>query len=236
MASQYLTNTIQNYENYISAHGIDNEVVHAYCQAVFWAKDKDNDIKSMLKISPRAKELIEKLLIKQTGRTIDELELYCAENGITDPIIEIENYYSVLQYEAAHLVDSFFRYIEADEKDPYKRFYFPRRKVLQPVVSAYQEIYDGKLDFLSVSQPKRTGKTTGGLKLCQMMGGRKPDGSIFATGKGEGLVKRFYGGLNQAFENKQQYERFLKVFPNSRKIGQSAESLSIDLELSLIHI
>jgi len=141
-----------------------------------------------------------------------------------------EVYENGLLFESPYLVDSFFLYIELDEKDPYKRFYFPRRDVLKPVVSAYQEIYDGKLDFLSVSQPKRTGKTTGGLKLCQMMGGRKPDGSIFATGKGEGLVKRFYGGLNQAFEDKQQYERFLKVFPNSRKIGQSAEGLSIDLE------
>ena len=99
-------------------------------------------------------------------------------------------------------MDSFFLYIELDEKDPYKRFYFPRQKVLHPVVTAYQEIYDGKLDFLSVSQPKRTGKTTGGLRLALMMGGRDPEGSIFAVGKGEGLVKRFYGGLTQAFENK----------------------------------
>ena len=132
--------------------------------------------------------------------------------------------------EAPYLVDSFFQYIELDEKDPYKRFYYPRRKVLAPVISAYQEIYDGKLDFLSVSQPKRTGKTTSGLKLCLMMGGRKPDGSIFATGKGEGLVKRFFGGLNQTFQNENEYKRFLKVFPDSEKIGQSAEGLSIDLK------
>lgn len=141
-----------------------------------------------------------------------------------------ELYEDALLFEAPHLVDSFFQYIELDEADPYKRFYFPRRDVLKPVVLAYQEIYDGKLDFLSVSQPKRTGKTTSGLKLCQMMGGRKPDGSIFATGKGEGLVKRFYGGLMQAFSDQQQYERFLKVFPNSEKICQSAEGLSIDLK------
>lgn len=232
--SKELIQAINSYENYISAHGIDNKVVDAYCQAVFWAKDKDNDIESMLKISPRAKELIEQLLMKQTERTIDGLELYCVEKGITDPIIEIESYYSVLQYEAAYLVDSFFRYIEADEKDPYKRFYFPRRKVLRPVVSAYQEIYDGKLDFLSVSQPKRTGKTTGGLKLAEMMGGRDPDGSIFAVGKGEGLVKRFYGGLLQDFETERIYKRFLSVFPDATKIGdrdyKSAENLSIDLK------
>lgn len=69
-----------------------------------------------------------------------------------------ELYENGLLFESPYLVDSFFQYIELDETDPYKRFYFPRKKVLQPVVSAYQEVYDGKLDFLSVSQPKRTGK------------------------------------------------------------------------------
>ena len=234
MASQEIQKAIQSYENYISEKGIDEQAVEAYCQAVFWAKDKDNDIESMLKISKRAKELIEKYLVKCTGYTVSGLEIHCVENGITAPIKEIENYYNVLMYEAPYLVDSFFLYIEADEKDPYKRFYYPRRKVLQPVVSAYQEIYDGKLDFLSVSQPKRTGKTTGGLKLAQMMGGRDPDGSVFAVGKGEGLVKRFYGGLLQAFETEQSYKRFLNVFPEAVKTSErewkSAENLSIDLK------
>ncbi len=141
-----------------------------------------------------------------------------------------EVYENGLLFEAPYLVDSFFLYIELDEKDPYKRFYFPRQDVLKPVVSAYQEIYDGKLDFLSVSQPKRTGKTTGGLRLALMMGGREPDGSIFAVGKGEGLVKRFYGGLTQAFENEFMYKRFLNVFPEALKVNQSVEGSSIDLK------
>lgn len=234
MASQEIQKAIQSYENYISKNGIDEQAVEAYCQAVFWAKDKDNDIESMLKISKRAKKLIEQYLVKCTGYTVGGLEIHCIENGITAPIEEIQNYYNVLMYEAPYLVNSFFLYIEADEKDPYKRFYYPRRKVLQPVVSAYQEIYDGKLDFLSVSQPKRTGKTTGGLKLAQMMGGRDPDGSVFAVGKGEGLVKRFYGGLLQAFETEIAYQRFLSVFPEAKKASErewkSAENLSIDLK------
>lgn len=141
-----------------------------------------------------------------------------------------ELYENSLLFESPYLVDSFFYYIELDEPDPYKRFYFPRREVLKPVINAYQEIYDGKLDFLSVSQPKRTGKTTSGLRLALMMGGKEPTGSIFAVGKGEGLVKRFYGGLIQAFENEAMYKRFLKVFPESMKVNQSAESLSIDLK------
>lgn len=227
-----LQKAIQSYENYISVHGIDEQVIDAYCQAAQTAIIGEKDTEYGLKVSARAKELIEQFVLKLTGGTMDDLEIFCADNDTEYKIVG--DYYSVLQYEAAYLVDSFFRYIEVDEKDPYKRFYFPRRKVLQPVVSAYQEIYDGKLDFLSVSQPKRTGKTTGGLKLAEMMGGRDPDGSIFAVGKGEGLVKRFYGGLLQDFETERTYKRFLSVFPQAAKIGErdykSAENLSIDLK------
>lgn len=232
MSSQYLQNKVSEYENYIARKGIDESVIDAMSMAAEVAILQEKDVKYGLTVSKRSKELIESFVLSQTGGTLDDLEVFAGENDTEYKIIN--DYYTILQYESAYLVDSFFRYIEADEKDPYKRFYFPRRKVLKPVVSAYQEIYDGKLDFLSVSQPKRTGKTTGGLKLAQMMGGRDPDGSIFAVGKGEGLVKRFYGGLLQSFETESTYQRFLSVFPEAKKIGEkdykSAENLSIDLK------
>lgn len=232
MASIHLINTVKGYEDYIQAHGIDEDVINAYVQAVEVSLRQEKDVEYGLKTSKRAKELAENLIFNITGGSVGDLEIFCAENNAEYNILN--QYYEILKFEAAHLVDSFFYYIELDEKDPYKRFYFPRRKVLQPVVTAYQEVYDGKLDFLSVSQPKRTGKTTGGLKLAQMMGGRDPDGSIFAVGKGEGLVKRFYGGLLQAFETERSYERFISVFPEAVKIGEkdykSAENLSIDLK------
>lgn len=230
--SKELIQAVNSYENFINRHGISEEVIDAYCQASKTAIIEEKNIEYGLKVSARAKELIENLIKIQTSGTLENLEVFCGENNTEYKIVN--DYYSILCCEGAYIVDSFFRYMEADEKDPYKRFYFPRRKVLQPVVSAYQEIYDGKLDFLSVSQPKRTGKTTGGLKLAEMMGGRDPDGSIFAVGKGEGLVKRFYGGLLQDFESERTYKRFLDVFPEAKKLGErdykSAENLSIDLK------
>ena len=233
MVSTELQNAIQGYENYIERHGIDEEVVNAYVGASKVALVTEKDAEFGLKISKKAKNLLSDYVLKATnGYTVDNLEVLAFENDTTyKPLLY---YYDILEAESAYLVDSFFSYIEIDEKDPYKRFYYPRKQVLKPVMQAYQEVYDGKLDFLSVSQPKRTGKTTGGLRLAHMMGGREPDGSIFAVGKGEGLVKRFYGGLLQSFETKAIYERFLKVFPEAKKIGEkdykSAENLSIDLK------
>lgn len=233
MPSKSLLSAINSYENFIERKGLSEEVVSAYVQATGVAIKNEREIGFGLEKTARVKELINKLVKKQTGGgDIWWLENEAFTNDTNYPILN--QYYNVLEYEAPYLVDSFFYYIELDEKDPYKRFYFPRRKVLKPVVSAYQEVYDGKLDFLSVSQPKRTGKTTGGLKLAQMMGGRDPDGSVFAVGKGEGLVKRFYGGLLQSFELDAIYKRFIKVFPEAVKIGEkdykSAENLSIDLK------
>ncbi len=139
-------------------------------------------------------------------------------------------YQNTLCLEARYLVDSFFLYLEVDESDRDKRFYLPRKERLKPIITAYQKVYDGELEFLSVSQPKRTGKTSSGLRLALMMAGRKPDGCIFATGKGEGLVKSFFGGINEIFDSENMYKRFLDVFPNAKKVGQNADELTIHLE------
>lgn len=239
MASQELINQLKGNDNYIERKGIhrivkdgeSDRVINAYLESIKWGMYNDKDIPFSLEISKQTKKLIDSIIFEITGGHVADLEIYCGEKNVEYKILN--DFYEVLRLESPYLVDSFFQYIEVDEKDPYKRFYFPRKKVLQPVVAAYQDIYDGKLDFLSVSQPKRTGKTTGGLRLAMMMGGRDPDGSIFGVGKGEGLVKRFYGGLLQGFETESTYQRFLNVFPEAVKIGdnyKSAENLSIDLK------
>lgn len=171
-----------------------------------------------------------KIVLKQCrqirGAVIREAYKAASENQ--SKYIEIND--MLLCFEARYLVDSFFMYIETDEIDPDKRFYLPRRERLKPIINAYQEVYDGELDFLSVSQMKRTGKTSCGLRLCLMMAGRKPDGCIFTTGKGEGLVKSFFGGMNEVFDNENMYRRYLEVFPKAKKVAQNADELTIHLE------
>ena len=232
MASPELIRAFESYKTYTAAHDMaDEKVIDACVMAANVAYVTEKDVEYGKEISAFAHPLIDRWIFENTkGGHTDDLEYYCGIKGVTFNVIE--KYHELLRIEAAFLVDSFFRYIELDVKDPKKRFYFPRAKRLKPIVDAYQEIYDGNLDFLSVSQPKRTGKTTSGLKLCQMMAGRNPEGSIFATGKGEGLVKRFYGGLLEAFEDADQYKRFLSVFPEAKKTKdyKSAENLSIDLK------
>lgn len=127
MASSSLISTINGYENYIERKGIDEQVIDAYIQAVAVALRTEHDIDYGLKVSERAKRLIAQFVKEHTGKGIANLEVYASEHDTTYKVLQ--QFYDVLMYESAYLVDSFFYYIEIDEKDPWKRFYFPRREV-----------------------------------------------------------------------------------------------------------
>lgn len=63
-----------------------------------------------------------------------------------------------LLFAAPHRLDAYLMYIEFD-REPSKKFYLPRRKVLKVIVDDLQDLEDGKLDFLSISLPPRVGKS-----------------------------------------------------------------------------
>lgn len=63
-----------------------------------------------------------------------------------------------LLFDAPHFFDEYLQAVEFG-KPLDKKFYQPRRHYLKRYVDAYQEILDGKLDFLSISMPKRAGKS-----------------------------------------------------------------------------
>ena len=116
--------TINEYENYIARHGVDRSLLDAYVEASRIILTGRKDAKYGLKVSSRAKSLIEDYVLKKTGGyTMDDLELLAFENEVN--YHELDKYYDVIESESPYLVDSFFKYIEIDERDPYKRFYFP---------------------------------------------------------------------------------------------------------------
>ena len=124
--------------------------------------------------------------------------------------------------------DSFLQYLEFG-RDPDKRFYLPRRKVLKPIVSAFQEVADGKLDLLTVSQPKRTGKTTLGLLFVLFRAGQHPNGSSICSGAGNDLVKSFYTGCLDILTKPEEY-LFYEIFPTATIASTNADEKTIHLE------
>lgn len=114
-------------------------------------------------------------------------------------------------------------------KEPDKRFYLPRRHYLKPIVDAYQEVADGKLHFLSISMPKRSGKSQTGILFNAWMMGRYPDKSILCEGTGDALVTSFYKGILEYILPPNDYN-YYEIFPTRRLIQSDAKMLSLNLD------
>jgi predicted phage terminase large subunit-like protein len=133
-----------------------------------------------------------------------------------------------LLFDAPYDFDCFLRYIEWQRPND-KRFYMPRRKVLLPIVNAFQQVADGELDLLTVSQPKRTGKTTLGLMFVLFRAGQHPGGSSICSGAGNDLVKSFYTGCLDILQKPEEY-LYYDVFPKARLAATNADEKTIHLE------
>ena len=138
-----------------------------------------------------------------------------------------DTYWKSMLMDATTDFDSFMLYLEryrkADEK-----FYVPRRKVLKPIVDAYQEVQDGKIDLLTVSQPKRTGKSTVGTWFVLFKAGQSPNGSSVCSGAGDGLVKSFYTGMLEVLQDPEKYA-FYEIFPQAQLVSTNADEKTFNL-------
>lgn len=127
--------------------------------------------------------------------------------------------------------DIFDDYLQAVEywKPLAKQFYRPRRHYLKRYVDAYQEVLDGKLDFLSISMPKRAGKSQLGINFTNMLSGRRPNNATLMEGTGDALVKSFYKGCLEYLDPKSEYS-FYDIFPNLRLSETNADMKTLNLD------
>lgn len=139
-----------------------------------------------------------------------------------------EQWRRCLLFEAPHDFDSFMTYIELDRK-PEKRFYAPRKHYLRPMVQEFQDVLDGKLRLLTISMPKRAGKSQTGINFVNMLSGKFPDRSTLMEGTGDDLVKSFYNGCLEYLTVPNEY-LFYDVFPDARLIQTNADSKTINLK------
>ena len=133
-----------------------------------------------------------------------------------------------LLFEAPHDFDSFMTYIELDRK-PEKRFYAPRKHYLKPMVQGFQDVLDGKLRLLTISMPKRAGKSQTGINFVNMLSGKFPDRSTLMEGTGDDLVKSFYNGCLEYLTVPNEY-LFYDVFPDARLVQTNADTKTVNLK------
>ena len=161
-----------------------------------------------------------------------ELRRLCARQLHLVSPKEADKFYEAwrksLLFDAPYKFDAFMTYIELDRK-PEKRFYAPRRHYLKPMVQGFQDVLDGKLRLLTISMPKRAGKSQTGINFVNMLSGKYPDRSTLMEGTGDDLVKSFYNGCLEYLTTPNEY-LFYDVFPESRLVQTGADTKIINLK------
>lgn len=128
---------------------------------------------------------------------------------------------------APHYFDAYLQAVEYG-KPLDKKFYLPRRHYLRRYVEGYQEVLEGKLNFLSISMPKRCGKSQLGINFTNMLSGKFPDRSTLMEGTGDDLVQSFYKGCLEYIQQPNDYH-FYDIFPESKLVQTNADTKVINL-------
>ena len=133
----------------------------------------------------------------------------------------------VLLLAAPHHFESFLLYIEQN-REPEKKFYPPRRKVLKQVVDALQDLADDKLDLLAISLPPGSGKTTLAIFYLTWLAGRFPDEPMLTGSHSNSFVRGVYDECLRILDPNGEY-LWKDVFPTISVSNTNAKDCRIDL-------
>lgn len=200
MASKELINTVNQYENFIKTHPVDESVISAYVEACKVAINGEKDIEYGLQLTNRSKGIIEQFCMKQTGGTIWDLEKYAQDHNT--PYNLIDKYYELLKLESYYNFESFMYYMER-KRNWSKRFYYPRRKTLKVVVNDLEDLENRKIKFYGLSMPSRVGKSTICIFFLSWVAMRRPNSHSAMGGHSGILAKGFYKELMNLFSTEE---------------------------------
>ncbi len=158
----------------------------------------------------------------------DECERVIA-SGIMDKDIKelFALHKRVLLAGAEHSFHLFLLYIEWN-REPQKKFYPPRRKVLKQVVDALQELEDDKLDLLAISLPPGSGKTTLAIFYLTWLAGKHSDEPMLTGSHSNSFVRGVYDECLRILDPQGEY-LWHDVFPTISVSNTNAKDCRIDL-------
>lgn len=218
MASKELINTVNQYDNFIKTHLVDESVISAYVEACKVAINGEKDIEYGLQLTKRSKGIIEQFCMKQTGGTIWDLEKYAQEHNT--PYDLIDKYYELLKLESYYNFESFMYYMER-KRNWSKRFYYPRRKTLKVVVNDLEDLENRKIKFYGLSMPSRVGKSTICIFFLAWVAMRRPNSHSAMGGHSGILAKGFYKELMNLFSTEEYAFDELFFFWNQEYANKS---------------
>ena len=124
--------------------------------------------------------------------------------------------------------DSYLLYVEWN-REPDKKFYPPRRKVLKQVVDALQELADDKLDLLAISLPPGAGKTTIAIFFLTWLAGKIPNDPMLTGSHSNSFVRGVYDECLRIMDENGDY-LWHDVFPHIKVSSTNAKDCRIDLD------
>lgn len=123
--------------------------------------------------------------------------------------------------------DDYLIYLEW-RRPPEKKFYLPRRHVLKVVVDDLQSLFDDEIDFLGVSMPARTGKSTLCIMFMTWLMGNRPDVASVMSGHSDKLTDGFYREILSIITDDDTYN-WDEIFSPLKIVDKSAKNETIDL-------
>ena len=149
-------------------------------------------------------------------------------SGKVDNIVELYSLHKRVWLTAApYHFESFLLYIESN-REPNKKFYPPRRKVLKQVVDALQELEDDKLDLLAISLPPGSGKTTLAIFYLTWLAGKHSDEPMLTGSHSNSFVRGVYDECLRILDPQGEY-LWQDVFPTVQVSNTNAKDCRIDL-------
>lgn len=139
----------------------------------------------------------------------------------------LDLYFKCHLFDAPYWFDSFCIYIEKD-REPKRKFYVPRRKQLLPCVEAMQDLEDGNLELLGISEPPGVGKTTIAEFFLAWEAGKHPELANLVGSHNNAFLNGVYGEMLRIMDRGGEY-CWGDVFPDLRIINTNARNMMIDI-------
>ena len=157
-----------------------------------------------------------------------ELESVIIQSNNEKEVVELYGLYKqVLLSAAPHHFESYLLYVEWN-REPEKKFYPPRRRVLNRVVNELQRLEDDDIDLLAISLPPGSGKTTLAIFYLTWLAGKHPDEPMLTGSHSNSFVRGVYDECLRILDSQGEY-LWHDVFPGVTVSNTNAKDCRIDL-------
>lgn len=136
-------------------------------------------------------------------------------------------YWRYLLFEAPEIFESYLYYMEKNRQSK-RKFYEPRKRTLSVLVQDLQDLEDRKIDFLGVSMPPRTAKSTTCIFFLSWIMGKRPNSHNAMSGHSGILADGFYGEIQNLILTPEY--TFNEIFPHANLEKKSADKKEINLD------